>query len=163
MCLAPLVSRLLVQDRFIKPLLLLLQLLDHVVINLTLLLVKNRQTVLKRHLALKLVMLPKELGVLALAPQLKRRNIYALKTLLQTLERLGQRKQHENALERLEQVLCVLVLPCQLNAQMDEAGRLNQLDQTAQRNELRCVHFKLGEARDEPVGQLVVAREQAQG
>ena len=88
MCLAPLVPRLLVQDRFIKPLLLLLQLLDHVVINLTLLLVKNRQTVLKRHLALKLVMLPKELGVLALAPQLKRRNIYALKTLLQTLERL---------------------------------------------------------------------------
>ena len=88
MCLAPLVPRLLVQDRFIKPLLLLLQLLDHVVINLTLLLVKNRQTVLKRHLALKLVMLPKELGVLAFASQLKRRNIYALKTLLQTLERL---------------------------------------------------------------------------
>lgn len=63
MSLSALVSRLLVQDGFIKALLLLLQLLYHVVVNLTLLLVKYLQTVLKGHLALKVMVLTEELGV----------------------------------------------------------------------------------------------------
>ena len=63
MSLAALVSRLLVQDSFIEALLLLLQLLYHVVVHLTLLLVKYLQTVLEGHLALKVMVLTEELGV----------------------------------------------------------------------------------------------------
>lgn len=157
-----LVPRLLVQNRLVQPLLLLLQLLGHVLVHLRLLPVEDLQTVLERHLALQVVVLAEKLRVRVLAAQLERRDVDALQPLLERLEGLGEGQEHEDTLERLEQVLGVLALPGQLDAQVDEPGRFNQLDKTSKCNEFGCVHLDLGEAGDEAVGQLVVAREQAQ-
>ena len=66
-------------------------------------------------------------------------------------------------MERLEEVLGVLVLPRQLYSQVNEARRFNQLDETAQSDELWRVHLDLGEAGDQAVGELVVAGEEAEG
>ena len=57
----------------------------------------------------------------------------------------------------------MLVLPSELDAQVDETWGLNQLNEAAQRDELGRVHLDLSEPGDESVGKLVVAREQAQG
>ena len=81
---------LLVQDCFVEALLLLLELLDHVVIYMLLLLVKYLETVLKGHLALQIVMLSEELSVGILTAKLKRRDVDALKALLEAGKGLGE-------------------------------------------------------------------------
>ena len=66
-------------------------------------------------------------------------------------------------MQSLEQELRVLILSGQLYAQMDEAWRLNELYEAAECDQLRGVHLDLSEARDQSVGELVVAGEQAEG
>ena len=90
LCTSALEPGLLVQDRFVEALLLLLELLDHVVIYMLLLLVKYLETVLKGHLALQVVMLTEELSVGLLAAELKRRDVDALKALLEAGKGLGE-------------------------------------------------------------------------
>ena len=101
---------------------------------------------------LQIMVLTKELGVFILAAKLERSNVDALEPLFEGLERLGERKQHQDALERLEQVLCVLVLPGQFDSQVDKTWRFNELDETAKGDKLWCVHFDLREPRDQTVG-----------
>ena len=90
LCTSALEPGLLVQDRFVKALLLLLELLDHVVIHEFLLLVKYLKTVLKGHLALQVVMLTEELSVFILTAELKRRDVDALKALFKACKGLGE-------------------------------------------------------------------------
>ena len=90
LCTSALEPGLLVQDCFVEALLLLLELLDHVVIHELLLLVKYLQTVLKGHLALQVVMLTEELSVSILTAELKRRDVDALKALLEASKGLGE-------------------------------------------------------------------------
>ena len=57
----------------------------------------------------------------------------------------------------------MLILSDQLYSQMNEPWRLNELHEAAKCNQLRSVHLDLSEARDQPVGELVVAGEEAEG
>ena len=50
----------------------------------------------------------------------------------------------------------MLVLSRQLDTQVDETRRFDQLDKTAQCDQLRRVHLDLGEAWDQTVCQLVI-------
>ena len=90
LCTSALEPGLLVQDCFVEALLLLLELSDHVVIYELLLLVKYLETILKGHLALQVVMLAEELSVGILAAKLKRRDVDALKALLEAGKGLGE-------------------------------------------------------------------------
>ena len=90
LCTSTLEPGLLVQDCFVEALLLLLELCDHVVIYELLLLVKYLETILKGHLALQVVMLAKELSVGILTAKLKRRDVDALKALLEAGKGLGE-------------------------------------------------------------------------
>ena len=56
----------------------------------------------------------------------------------------------------------MLVLPGKFNAQVDESRGLNELDQAAKGDQLRCVHLDLSEAWDQTIGELVVARQKAE-
>ena len=56
----------------------------------------------------------------------------------------------------------MLILSGQLYAQVNEAWRFNELDQAAECDQLRSVHLDLSEARDQSVGELVVAGEEAE-
>lgn len=152
----------LVQDGVVDSLLLLLQLLHHVVIHQILLLVKDLQTVVERHVTLQVVVRPEELGIILLTVKLKGGNVNALKSFLKGGEGFGERQEHEDALQSLQQVLRVLVLPRQFNAQVDEAGRLDQLDEGAKCDQLGGVHLDLGEPGDQSVGKLVVAGQEAE-
>lgn len=90
LCTSALEPGLLVQDCFVEALLLLLELSDHVVIYELLLLVKYLETILKGHLALQVVMLAEELSVGILTAKLKRRDVDALKALLEAGKGLGE-------------------------------------------------------------------------
>ena len=90
LCTSTLEPGLLVQDCFVEALLLLLELCDHVVIYELLLLVKYLETILKGHLALQVVMLTEELSVGILTAKLKRRDVDALKALLEAGKGLGE-------------------------------------------------------------------------
>ena len=90
LCTSALEPGLLVQDCFVEALLLLLELCDHVVIYELLLLVKYLETILKGHLALQVVMLAEELSVGILTAKLKRRDVDALKALLEAGKGLGE-------------------------------------------------------------------------
>ena len=90
LCTSALEPGLLVQDCFVEALLLLLELCDHVVIYELLLLVKYLETILKGHLALQVVMLTEELSVGILTAKLKRRDVDALKALLEAGKGLGE-------------------------------------------------------------------------
>ena len=90
LCTSALEPGLLVQDCFVEALLLLLELCDHVVIYELLLLVKYLETILKGHLALQVVMLSEELSVGILTAKLKRRDVDALKALLEAGKGLGE-------------------------------------------------------------------------
>ena len=116
------------------------------------LLIENLETVFEGHLPLQLVMLAEELSVGVLAPKFKRRDTDALKPLLERLERLGEGQKHQNALERLKEVLRVLVLAGELDAQVDEAWRLDQLHQASQSDELWRIHLDLSEPGNQPIG-----------
>ncbi len=83
-----LISRLLVQCLIINPLLLFLLLLLHVVVHLLLLGVKYFEAVLEAHITLELVMFSEELGVAFFTAKFKGRDIDALETLFERLERL---------------------------------------------------------------------------
>ena len=80
------VARLFVENGFIKALLFLLQLLNHVIIDLLLLLIEDLEAVLERPLSLQVMMLTEKFSVGVLATQLERCDIDALQTLLKTLE-----------------------------------------------------------------------------
>ena len=97
-------------------------------------------------------MLSEKLSISVLTAQLERGDVNALQTLLETLERFGERQKHENALQRLEQVLGVLILPGELYAQMNETWGLDQLHQASKSDELRRVHLNLCEARNQAIG-----------
>ena len=56
----------------------------------------------------------------------------------------------------------MLVLPGKFDAQVDESRGLNELDQGAKGDQLRCVHLDLSEAWDQTIGELVVARQEAE-
>ena len=56
----------------------------------------------------------------------------------------------------------MLVLPRKFDAPVDEAGGFDKLHETAQSYELGRVHFNLGEARDQTIGELVVTRQQTE-
>ena len=90
LCTSALEPGLLVQDCFVEALLLLLELSDHVVIYELLLLVKYLEAILKGHLALQVVMLAEELSVGILTAKLKRRDVDALKALLEAGKGLGE-------------------------------------------------------------------------
>ena len=153
-----LISRLLVQCLIINPLLLFLLLLLHVVVHLLLLWVKYFETVFEAHITLELVMFSEKLRVTLFAAKFKWRDIDALQTLLERLEGFWERQKHQDALESLHEILGVLVLTSELDAQVDETWRFNQLNQATKGYKLGSIHLDLSESGDQSVGQLIVPR-----
>ena len=71
------------KNGLVKPLLLLLHFLFHVVVDLALLLVKDAETVFKGHLTLQIMVLPKELSISVLtAVNFERSDVDTLETFL---------------------------------------------------------------------------------
>jgi len=112
---------LLMKHLFLMTRIFFLLLLLYVLVDLVLLLVKDSQTVLNAHLSRQVVTFAKPPLLALLGFQLEWSNARALQPLFQTLERLRQGQKHQDTLKGLQQVFRILILPRQLNSEVDEA------------------------------------------
>ena len=75
--------------------------------------------------------LTEEVGFILFTFDLERSDVDALETLLEWLETFREWKQHQDALEGFKQILGLCILSSQLNSEIDEPGRFDQLNKTS--------------------------------